>query len=108
MTTKASYSAEEWAKIMRAPGMAGAYVMLASKSGPLQVMKEALAIGQTLAETEKAGGEGAVSYTHLLLTRSPAQSQLLGNAAHIQLEIQAKDRWVAITPVEGVNGNWAK
>lgn len=90
MTTKAMYSAEEWTKIMRAPGLAGAYVMLASKSGPLQVVKEALAIGQTLADTEKAGGEGELIASIISDMKGGARPEARADRAHIQDEAEAQ------------------
>ncbi len=90
MTIKASYNAEEWAKIMRAPGMAGAYVMLASKSGPLQVIKEAMAIGQTLADTEKSGDESELIAAIIADMKAGARPEQGPKPSDMQDEEQAR------------------
>lgn len=56
MTTKASYTPEEWETIMKAPVMAAMAVMAASPSGPIGAAKEMLAVGRVLLETGESEG----------------------------------------------------
>ena len=56
MSTKASYTPEEWNLIRKAPLTAGLVVVAASPSGPLGVIKESFAIGKLIGETKVQGG----------------------------------------------------
>jgi len=44
MTTKADFSEEEWATLVRAPMVAGAAISLADPGGPIEVFKETAAV----------------------------------------------------------------
>ena len=55
MTTRTDYTDEEWKSIKAAPLLAGMYVSMVAKSGPIDTAKEALAISQSLAELVKKG-----------------------------------------------------
>ena len=67
MTTKSDFSDEEWARIVRAPFVAGLAISLADPGGPIEATKE------TLATLKSA-------------TNPPSREQLLADVA---LEIQA-------------------
>jgi hypothetical protein len=55
MTTKASYTPEEWQLLYKVAPMAGLVVTLASPNGPFGVMKEMFAVGMAIAETFQKG-----------------------------------------------------
>ena len=44
MTTKADFTEEEWATLVRAPMVAGAAISLADPGGPIEVLKETSAV----------------------------------------------------------------
>jgi hypothetical protein len=44
MTTKADFSADEWATLVRSPMVAGMAITLADPGGPIEVVKETSAI----------------------------------------------------------------
>ena len=44
MTTKADFTEEEWATLLRAPMVAGAAISLADPGGPIEVFKETAAV----------------------------------------------------------------
>jgi hypothetical protein len=44
MTTKADFSEEEWATLVRSPMVAGAAITLADPGGPIEVLKETSAV----------------------------------------------------------------
>jgi hypothetical protein len=67
MTTKSDFSDEEWARIVRAPFVAGLAISLADPGGPIEAAKE------TMATLKSA-------------TNPPSREQLLADVA---LEIQA-------------------
>lgn len=50
MTTKASFTDQEWARLERAPIVAGMAISLADPGGPIDAMKESLAAIQARAE----------------------------------------------------------
>lgn len=68
MTTKSDFTEDEWARIVRAPLVAGMAISLADPGGPIEATKE------TLATLKNA-------------TNPPSREQLL---AEVALEIQAK------------------
>ena len=55
MTTKADFTEEEWARLKRAPFVAGLAVSLADPGGPIEAVKETTATLRTV--TGGAGGE---------------------------------------------------
>jgi hypothetical protein len=56
MTTKADFTEEEWAQLQRAPFVAGMAISLADPGGPIEALKESMAVIKTVQET--AGGAG--------------------------------------------------
>ena len=44
MTTKADFTEEEWATLVRSPMVAGAAISLADPGGPIEVLKETSAV----------------------------------------------------------------
>jgi hypothetical protein len=57
MTTKTDFTDEEWARLERAPVVAGFALSLADPGGPIEAAKESLATIKTVIETAKAGGQ---------------------------------------------------
>jgi hypothetical protein len=57
MTTKADFTDEEWARLERAPIVAGMAISLADPGGPIEAVKESLAAFRTVAEAQ-TGGRG--------------------------------------------------
>jgi hypothetical protein len=60
MTTHGSWSADEWATLFQAPVMAGMVVMLAGKSGPIQLTQELFAVGSAIAEADRTSQNSLV------------------------------------------------
>jgi hypothetical protein len=58
MTTKADFTDEEWARLERAPIVAGMAISLADPGGPIEAFKESTAAVKTVAEAAKTGGDG--------------------------------------------------
>lgn len=55
MTTRADFSAEEWATVYGSPAMAGMIVMTAGKSGPVQAVQEMFAVGKAISDADRTG-----------------------------------------------------
>jgi hypothetical protein len=53
MTTRSSFTDEEWTTVFQAPMMAGMAVMMTAKSGPIQIAQEMFAVGAALAEADR-------------------------------------------------------
>jgi hypothetical protein len=51
MSTKTDYSAEDWKAISSAPVAAGLFLTLSDASGPVGIMKEAMAVGKAISES---------------------------------------------------------
>jgi hypothetical protein len=58
MTTKADFTDEEWARLERAPLVAGMAISLADPGGPIEALKESMAALKTLTEPAQSGGQG--------------------------------------------------
>jgi hypothetical protein len=58
MTTQADFTDEEWARLRRAPLVAGMAITLADPGGPIETLKESMATGKTVLEAAKTGGQG--------------------------------------------------
>lgn len=58
MTTKADFTDEEWARLERAPIVAGMAVTLADPGGPIEAIKESVAAIKTVTEAAQSGGHG--------------------------------------------------
>jgi hypothetical protein len=58
MTTKVDFSDQEWARLERAPIVAGMAISLADPGGPIEAVKESLAAIKTMLEAAKSGGHG--------------------------------------------------
>jgi len=58
MTTKADFTDEEWARLERAPIVAGMAISLADPGGPIEAVKESVATIKAVTETAQAGGQG--------------------------------------------------
>ena len=58
MTTKADFTDEEWARLERAPVVAGMAISLADPGGPIEAVKETMATIKTITEAaQSADGE---------------------------------------------------
>lgn len=58
MTTKADFTDEEWARLERAPIVAGMAITLADPGGPIEAVKESMATIKTVLEAAQSGGQG--------------------------------------------------
>src|SRR4051812_19317050 len=58
MTTKADFTDEEWARLERAPVVAGMAITLADPGGPIEAVKESMATIKTITEAAQTGGHG--------------------------------------------------
>jgi hypothetical protein len=58
MTTKADFTEEEWARLERAPIVAGMAISLADPGGPIEAFKESMAAIKTMAEGAVSGDRG--------------------------------------------------
>jgi len=58
MTTKADYTAEEWAQLTQAPLMATMSIVAADMSGPIGLVKEMMATVKTIQETAASAAAG--------------------------------------------------
>jgi hypothetical protein len=58
MTTKADFTDEEWARLERAPIVAGMAISLADPGGPIEAIKESTAAIKTMTEAAQSGGGG--------------------------------------------------
>jgi hypothetical protein len=58
MTTKAEFTEEEWARLGRAPLVAGMAISLADPGGPIETLKESSAALQTVLEAAQSGTYG--------------------------------------------------
>jgi hypothetical protein len=58
MTNKADFTDEEWARLERAPLVAGMAISLADPGGPIEAVKESVASLKTVTEAAAAGGRG--------------------------------------------------
>jgi hypothetical protein len=72
MTSKSEFPAEEWARVVRAPLMAGMAIMVADPGGPIEATKETMA-------------------SMRIATNPPTREQLLTEVAlDVQADVQAK------------------
>jgi len=58
MTTREDFTDEEWARLERAPIVAGMAISLADPGGPIEAVKESMASIKTVTETAQSGGQG--------------------------------------------------
>jgi hypothetical protein len=58
MTSRTDFTEDEWARLGRAPLLAGVAISLADPGGPIEAIKESSAALQTLAEAAREGGHG--------------------------------------------------
>jgi hypothetical protein len=58
MTSRADFTDEEWARLGRAPLVAGMAISLADPGGPIETVKESSAAVNTLLEAARDGGFG--------------------------------------------------
>jgi hypothetical protein len=58
MTTRADFTDEEWARLERAPFVAGMAISLADPGGPIEALKETMATVKTVTEVAQSGGRG--------------------------------------------------
>jgi hypothetical protein len=56
MTTRTDFTDEEWARLGRAPLVAGMSISLADPGGPIEATKETLAALRTITEAAQGGG----------------------------------------------------
>jgi hypothetical protein len=58
MTSKTEFTDEEWARLKRAPFVAGMAISLADPGGPIEAVKETSATLKTVLKTAEEGGRG--------------------------------------------------
>jgi hypothetical protein len=58
VTSRADFTDEEWARLGRAPLVAGLAISLADPGGPFETLKESQAVLKTLLDTARDGGYG--------------------------------------------------
>jgi hypothetical protein len=58
MTTKADFTEEQWARLGRAPLVAGMAITLADPGGPIETLRESSAALQTVIEAAQSGTHG--------------------------------------------------
>jgi hypothetical protein len=58
MTSKADFTDAEWARLERAPIVAGMAISLADPGGPIEAVKESMAAIKTVTEAAQADGRG--------------------------------------------------
>jgi hypothetical protein len=58
MTNKADFSDDEWARLKRAPFVAGMAISLADPGGPIEVFKETSATLKIVRDAAESGGRG--------------------------------------------------
>ena len=58
MTTKADFTDDEWARLERAPMIAGMAISLADPGGPIEAVKETMATLKTVTEAARTGDGG--------------------------------------------------
>jgi len=58
MTSKADFTEEEWARLGRAPLVAGMAISVADPGGPIETIKESSAALKTVVEAAREGGYG--------------------------------------------------
>jgi hypothetical protein len=56
MATKADFTPEEWKQLKNAPMNAAMYIVTASPSGPIGLVKELVAVGTAVADLQKDAG----------------------------------------------------
>jgi hypothetical protein len=58
VTNKADFTVEEWARLKRAPFIAGMAISLADPGGPIEAVKETSATLKTVTRAAESGGRG--------------------------------------------------
>jgi hypothetical protein len=61
MTTKADFTDEEWARLKRAPFVAGMAISLADPGGPIEAFKETKATLQSVLDAARGGDHGQLA-----------------------------------------------
>ena len=60
MTTRTDFTDEEWARLERAPFVAGFAISLADPGGPIEAVKESMATLRTVTEAARSTGPGGL------------------------------------------------
>jgi hypothetical protein len=81
MTTKADFTDQEWARLERAPIVAGMAISLADPGGPIEAVKESLAAIKARAEGAVQGGRGELvdAVAMSAAQKSPQRESPLGD-----------------------------
>ena len=58
MTSRTDFTDEEWARLERAPFVAGMAISMADPGGPIEALKETMATVKTVTEVAQSGGRG--------------------------------------------------
>jgi hypothetical protein len=81
MTTKADFTEEEWARLERAPIVAGMAISLADPGGPIEAFRETMATVKTVTEAARSGGQGELvdAVAKSIAEKSQQRKSLLGD-----------------------------
>jgi broad specificity phosphatase PhoE len=102
MTTKADFTDDEWARLKRAPFVAGMAISLADPGGPIEAFKETAATLRTVVEAAEGDGRGELVdaiATEVAAEAKQRQSPLAGfkprAAAEVMDELREANRVVS-------------
>ena len=80
MTGKADFTEEEWARLKRAPFVAGMAISLSDPGGPIELVKETAATLKTVTAAAEQGGRGEL--VSAVATESFADAKARKNPLH--------------------------
>ena len=109
MTTRTDYSDEEWKNIKAAPMMAGLYVAMAASSGPIDTVKEASAMAQSLAKLAQQGSTSQL-ISALIDEVKPKEGQAVQTQETISINVSTAEelRSATIDTMQQANAALAK
>lgn len=79
MTTKDDFTDEEWARLERAPVVAGMAISLADPGGPIEAVKETMATIKTVGEAAQSGGELVPAVAKSFAEKAKRREGLMGD-----------------------------
>lgn len=96
MTTRTDYTEEEWKNIKSAPLLAGMWVAMVANSGPIDSIKEILAISDNLADMIKIGSTNELIAT-LIDELRPKKGETVQLRDTIFVNVKTSEDWRKIT-----------
>jgi hypothetical protein len=91
MTTRDDYTNEEWKFLRAAPMLAGMYVAMASRSGPVDSMKELAAISQAMDEGMR-GSTGIEILDDVFADMKPRQGELVQTHDSVVINVKTPEQ----------------